>query len=376
MRFAPRLSTDKLLGQDEFGLEPVHSPQALPSPVHPQDAPQEQYDDEDDDSDVSSELQMLKSPKVPRQSQEFHPDALPKEEERKSSSNPSRRQSAFFPDTPAQPPANNTQTKFSPISAAAMSTFDLETGTVYQMRPFVTRPIPKNITIKCYIIRKKPLVGPQTFEMYLEPSNTLLMTATRKVKNQCSVYSIHLVEEVANKSYPQCLGTMKSNEDLTNFILTDAGTISEEGDFAKRFVPREYAAVVYLPHDLGTSPRTMATVLPPINKEGEIEPLKPLPNDEMGLIDRLDNKISLDDLHVFRNRRPRWDPQLQTFILKFHGRVTDPSIKNFILETPDKDREVLLFGRAKKRFNMNFEYPFSPLQAFAISLSVFDCKLA
>lgn len=69
--------------------------------------------------------------------------------------------------------------------------------------------------------------------------------------------------------------------------------------------------------------------------------------------------------------------QVGAYVLNFNGRVTMASVKNFQLVTPEDEETVLLqFGRTEKeRFSMDFQWPLSPLQAFAITLSSFDYKL-
>jgi len=98
---------------------------------------------------------------------------------------------------------------------------------------------------------------------------------------------------------------------------------------------------------------------------------------------------------VLRNKAPRWHEQLQCWCLNFRGRVTIASVKNFQLiasssqppaagaPTPsqpapsDQDKVILQFGKvAKDMFTMDYCYPLSAFQAFAICLSSFDTKLA
>ncbi|PKA64785.1 Tubby-like F-box protein 8 [Apostasia shenzhenica] len=96
---------------------------------------------------------------------------------------------------------------------------------------------------------------------------------------------------------------------------------------------------------------------------------------------------------VLRNKAPRWHEQLQCWCLNFRGRVTVASVKNFQLiaanppaagaPTPsqpaqsDHDKIILQFGKvAKDTFTMDYRYPLSAFQAFAICLSSFDTKLA
>ncbi|XVE67323.1 hypothetical protein DITRI_Ditri08aG0151500 [Diplodiscus trichospermus] len=96
---------------------------------------------------------------------------------------------------------------------------------------------------------------------------------------------------------------------------------------------------------------------------------------------------------VLKNKPPRWHEQLQCWCLNFRGRVTVASVKNFQLiaatqpaagaptpsqpAPPDVDKIILQFGKVgKDMFTMDYRYPLSAFQAFAICLSSFDTKLA
>uniref|UniRef100_A0A1J3GV53 Tubby-like F-box protein n=1 Tax=Noccaea caerulescens TaxID=107243 RepID=A0A1J3GV53_NOCCA len=121
---------------------------------------------------------------------------------------------------------------------------------------------------------------------------------------------------------------------------------------------------------------------------------------------------------VLRNKPPRWHPQVQCWCLNFRGRVTVASVKNFQLmaaaavppgpatvqpdaasvqppsggyraltrpllsqlQQPgqsDNEKIILQFGRVgKDLFTMDYRYPLSAFQAFAICLSSFDTKMA
>ena len=65
-------------------------------------------------------------------------------------------------------------------------------------------------------------------------------------------------------------------------------------------------------------------------------------------------------------------------MLNFYSRVSCPSIKNFQLgKDGDPNENIFLqFGKIdKQHFNLDFQYPLSPLQAFLIALSSFDFKV-
>lgn len=91
------------------------------------------------------------------------------------------------------------------------------------------------------------------------------------------------------------------------------------------------------------------------------------------------------ELLVLKNKAPRWHEQLQCWCLNFNGRVTVASVKNFQLVASienngagSQDENVILqFGKVGKDvFTMDFQYPISAFQAFAICLSSFDTKIA
>ncbi|CAD6216762.1 unnamed protein product [Miscanthus lutarioriparius] len=87
---------------------------------------------------------------------------------------------------------------------------------------------------------------------------------------------------------------------------------------------------------------------------------------------------------VLKNKSPRWHEPLQCWCLNFHGRVTVASVKNFQLvasgesdlNNQDDDDVILQFGKVgKDLFTMDYRYPISAFQAFAICLSSFDTKI-
>ncbi|VFQ76332.1 unnamed protein product [Cuscuta campestris] len=88
---------------------------------------------------------------------------------------------------------------------------------------------------------------------------------------------------------------------------------------------------------------------------------------------------------VLKNKAPRWHEQLQCWCLNFRGRVTVASVKNFQLIAAAAsgsgdhggEKIILQFGKVGKDvFTMDYRYPLSAFQAFAICLSSFDTKLA
>lgn len=89
-------------------------------------------------------------------------------------------------------------------------------------------------------------------------------------------------------------------------------------------------------------------------------------------------------VHVYENAKPQWNDNLQALILSFaDNRVRETSILNFkvVRTTPESNTEnrsktkmttILQFGRVhdQNTFILDFAFPFSPLTAFSVCLSV------
>ncbi|XP_015063959.1 tubby-like F-box protein 5 isoform X2 [Solanum pennellii] len=95
--------------------------------------------------------------------------------------------------------------------------------------------------------------------------------------------------------------------------------------------------------------------------------------------------LPLRESLVLKNKAPRWHEQLQCWCLNFRGRVTVASVKNFQLvaavapphsiPAAEQEKVILQFGKiGKDIFTMDYRYPLSAYQAFAICLSSFDTK--
>ncbi|XP_060527370.1 tubby-related protein 4 [Cylas formicarius] len=71
---------------------------------------------------------------------------------------------------------------------------------------------------------------------------------------------------------------------------------------------------------------------------------------------------------VMHNKAPMWNENSQVYQLDFGGRVTQESAKNFQIEF--RGKQVMQFGRIDgNAYTLDFQYPFSALQAFAVALA-------
>ena len=85
----------------------------------------------------------------------------------------------------------------------------------------------------------------------------------------------------------------------------------------------------------------------------------------------------MNNLVMLPNKTPMFYMN-KSYVLDFHGRVTQASKKNFqIIDSNDPDHIILQFGRIDTDiFTCDFKYPMCAIQAIGIALSSFDKKLA
>ncbi|XP_074661858.1 tubby-related protein 4-like [Tubulanus polymorphus] len=76
---------------------------------------------------------------------------------------------------------------------------------------------------------------------------------------------------------------------------------------------------------------------------------------------------------VMHNKAPLWNENSQVYQLDFGGRVTQESAKNFQIEFRGKQvrfNHVMQFGRIDSNaYTLDFQYPFTAIQAFAVALA-------
>ncbi|CAG9773004.1 unnamed protein product [Ceutorhynchus assimilis] len=95
-------------------------------------------------------------------------------------------------------------------------------------------------------------------------------------------------------------------------------------------------------------------------KRGKIEPNGSFCNNNQNVPQRRE--------FVMHNKAPMWNENSQVYQLDFGGRVTQESAKNFQIEF--RGKQVMQFGRIDgNAYTLDFQYPFSALQAFAVALA-------
>uniref|UniRef100_A0A7N6B5E5 Tubby-like protein n=1 Tax=Anabas testudineus TaxID=64144 RepID=A0A7N6B5E5_ANATE len=264
-----------------------------------------------------------------------------------------------------------------PVSEPAIDVDDLE--------EFSLRPAPQGVRVKCRITRDKKGMDRgmyPTYYLHLEREDgkkVFLLAGRKRKKSKTSNYLISIDPTDLSRGGESFIGKLRSNLMGTKFTVYDSGLnpMKSTTSLEASNLRQELAAICYETNVLGfKGPRKMSVIIPGMNMDHERVSIRPR-NDHESLLARWQNKNteSVIELH---NKTPVWNDDTQSYVLNFHGRVTQASVKNFqIIHDNDPDYIVMQFGRvAEDVFTMDYNYPMCALQAFAIALSSFDSKLA
>lgn len=285
------------------------------------------------------------------------------------------------------------------------------------------QPGPKDGTLKCFIRRNRTT---QTYYLYIGLTEALaddgkfLLAARKCRKPTYTDYLIYLDMGDMSKGSSTYIGKLRSNFLGTKFTVYDAhppydGAIVSKSRSARVIglnqvsprVPAGNYPVSHISYELNVlgsrGPRRMNCVMSSIPasavEEGGKAPTQtefPLGNldsfpsipffrSKSARIDSALTQAQDEEKLVLKNKSPRWHEQLQCWCLNFRGRVTVASVKNFQLVASDEngaagqehDKVILQFGKiGKDLFTMDYRYPISAFQSFAICLSSFDTKIA
>ncbi|KAK6329009.1 hypothetical protein J4Q44_G00009870 [Coregonus suidteri] len=256
---------------------------------------------------------------------------------------------------------------------------------VEDLEKFALHPAPRDTTIQCRITRDRRGVEKgmyPTYYLHMEKEDgkrVFLMAGRKRKKCKTSNYLISIDPTELSRDTDSYIGKLRSNVLGTKFTVFDGGDNPDKKPFVKECesVRQELAAICYEKNVLGfKGPRKMTVVIPGMMENDERVCIRPK-SDIESLLSRYENG-NTDNLVCLMNKSPSWNEQTQSYVLNFHGRVTQASVKNFQIVHPDnEDYIVMQFGRvAEDVFSMDYSFPMCPLQAFAITLSSFDGKLA
>ena len=261
---------------------------------------------------------------------------------------------------------------------------------------FVSTPVPVDAGIvRCYVKQiKRGVLKPYGYACYLQgpvgdttTPDRLLLTATKTIRtNMTSIYMISTDIECKEAFR---VGKMGANFLGTAFTLYDTGRDPQKvakvqdapNSCAENVLQlrEELGCITYEPNRTSVGPRKMRIALPEVDEEDQIPTTIFRPTHRKDRLVTLLASNALGNLRTFHNREPVFREDLGAYCLDFGGRVSMPSVKNFQLVADDAPGlgNILQFGRVSAdMYTMDFQWPLSPMQAFAIVLSSCDTKLA
>ncbi|XP_045504916.1 protein king tubby isoform X2 [Colias croceus] len=260
-------------------------------------------------------------------------------------------------------------------------TAEIEGSVEGAVETFVTTPAKHGTLYKCRIARDRKGMDRglyPTYFLHLEKDygkKVFLLAGRKRKKSTTSNYLISTDPTELTRQADSFAGKLRSNLLGTAFTVYDSGKAWRKS--SRDPTRHELAAVVYDTNVLGfKGPRKMTVILPGMTPDRQRVTIAPQDDSET-LLERWKSQ-NFDDIVVLHNKTPVWNDETQSYVLNFHGRVTQASVKNFqIVHDSEPDYVVMQFGRISEDvFTMDFRYPLCALQAFGIALSSFDSKLA
>ncbi|XP_064948029.1 tubby-like F-box protein 6 isoform X2 [Musa acuminata AAA Group] len=227
------------------------------------------------------------------------------------------------------------------------------------------QPGPRDFPLQCFIRRNQ---STQTYHLYLGLTQALaadgkFLLAARKCRRPtCTEYLISLDADDKSRGGGTYIGKLRGPRRMHCVMDSIPASAIEPGGMAPtqtEFLHNSLDSFPSVPFFRSKSYRTGSL-------SGSVSGLK-------------------EEMLVLKNKAPRWHEQLQCWCLNFRGRVTVASVKNFQLvaseengsSNQEEEKVILQFGKVgKDLFTMDYCYPISAFQAFAICLSSFDTKIA
>ncbi|CAA7061901.1 unnamed protein product [Microthlaspi erraticum] len=286
------------------------------------------------------------------------------------------------------------------------------------------QPGPRDSLVQCFIKRNR---NTQSYHLYLGLTNSLtddgkfLLAACKLKHTTCTDYIISLRSDDMSRRSQAYVGKVRSNFLGTKFTVFDGNLMPSSGSAklrksrssnparVSRKIPLGSYPVAHITYELNVlgsrGPRKMQCVMdtvPTSAMEPRGEPSEFPFLSTRSSFSRSQSKplrssgssYLKETPLVLSNKTPRWHEQLRCWCLNFHGRVTVASVKNFQLVaaaaaggnsgggsglSPESQSEriILQFGKVgKDMFTMDYGYPISAFQAFAICLSSFETRIA
>lgn len=191
------------------------------------------------------------------------------------------------------------------------------------------------------------------------PTTTTSLTTTIYPKHHLKHSKFNLLNRL-NRSNDYFL----SSNAFFNFILNrkvlEKGEYQKLGDNKNNFI--------------NSVKKEVGTIKQASTKSKEVDEVEEPLADSISLTEKIpttliDKKCEPDkNQFVLQNKPPIWNETNQVYQLDFGGRVTQESAKNFQIEFGGK--QVMQFGRIDPNgYTLDFEWPFTAVQAFCIALA-------
>nr|B4LMR9.1 RecName: Full=Protein king tubby [Drosophila virilis] len=244
---------------------------------------------------------------------------------------------------------------------------------------FVMQPAPQGVLYKCRITRDRKGMDRGLFPIYylhLERDygkKIFLLGGRKRKKSKTSNYIVSCDPTDLSRNADGFCGKLRSNVFGTSFTVFDSG--NKDSTESPRL---DLAVIIYDTNILGfKGPRNMTVILPGMTEDDQRVKISSADPKQQGILDLWKMK-NMDNIVELHNKTPVWNDETQSYVLNFHGRVTQASVKNFqLVHDSDPEYIVMQFGRTSEDvFTMDYRYPLCAMQAFAIALSSFDGKIA
>lgn len=244
------------------------------------------------------------------------------------------------------------------------------------IREFLTF-VPRHGLFQCYIKREKSFGfgGGAKYRLYTQKDNRFLLSCRKRNNKPTSNYLISMDEQDMERTSANFLGKVRANFTGLEFVIYDSGESPASG---KTPVRCELGAVFFEQNIGGVKgPRKIKAVIPSLNADDKPAVWQPA-SDSESILEEYKRDQQSGRFIVLQNKAPTWNEQLRAYQLNFNGRVTASSVKNFQLcDARNPSRVVLQFGKCEdNKFALDYQYPLTAFQAFAIAMTSFDNKLA
>ena len=159
--------------------------------------------------------------------------------------------------------------------------------------------------------------------------------------NSTSNYMITIEQKKFEKESNGYLGKVRSNFLGTEFYLFDSKENPKKVD-DKEEARNQYGVVQYETNVLGSKgPRRMKVLLPMVNRDGQELPWPDTEVEKNTIQGKFADNVTKDIMFFF-NKPPKWNEQVQAFVLNFNGRVDKASVKNFQLIDEYDDNKIYM----------------------------------